>query len=74
MSNIADRAKQAAAALTAVVALNVATVTPAYAWGHTAIDKAKNAGLVIGGIAIGVAALRRSRRNSQVQNKKNTLG
>lgn len=74
MSNIVERAKQAAAALTAVVALNVATTAPAYAWGHTASDKARNAAVVIGGLAIGVAALRRARRSTPVQNKKNTLG
>ncbi len=74
MSNILTRAKQAAAALTAVVAINVATAAPAYAWGHAASDKARNAALVIGGLAVGVAAIRRVRRPTQVQSKKHTLG
>ena len=74
MSNILTRAKQAAAALAAVVALNVATAAPAYAWGHTASDKARNAALVIGGLAVGVAAIRRVRRPTRVQNKQHTHG
>ena len=73
MSNILDRAKQAAYALTAVVALNVATATPAHAWGHTSIDKARNAAVVVGGLAIGIAALRGVRRRKVANNSK-TLG
>ena len=74
MSNIVDHAKQAAAALTAVVALNVATATPALAWGHTPGDKARNAAVVVGALAIGIAAVRRARRSSPANAKKSTLG
>ncbi len=73
MSNILERARQTAAALTAVVALNVATATPAHAWGHTSIDKARNAAIVVGGLAIGIAAIRGVRRRKAANNAK-TLG
>lgn len=73
MSNILDRAKQAAYALTAVVAINVAAVAPAHAWGHTPGDKARNAAVVVGGLGIGIAAMRGIRRR-QAANKAKTLG
>lgn len=74
MSNMLNRAKQAAAALTAFVALNVATAAPAQAFGHTASDKLRNGALVVGALAVGVAAVRRLRRPTRQVQPKNTLG
>lgn len=74
MSTIIANAKKAAAALTAVVAINVATAAPAYAWGHTPGDKARNAALVIGGLAVGIAAIRRAHRPTPRQNQQHTHG
>lgn len=74
--SIAHQAKQAALALTAVVALGTATAEPAHAWGHTASDRARNAALTIGGLAIGVAAIRAMRRRPKIAapQQQKTLG
>lgn len=75
MSNMPTRMRKAAAALTAVTALTVLTPTPALAWGHTPGDKARNAAVVIGGLAVAVAAVRGFRRRGQTpQQQRNTLG
>lgn len=73
MSNMLNRAKQAAATLTTAVVVSATTAAPALAWGHTPGDKARNAAVVIGGLAVAVAAMR-SARCRPGQNQKNNLG
>ncbi len=74
--SIAHQAKQAALALTAVVTLSTVAAEPAHAWGHTASDRARNAALTIGGLAVGVAAIRamRRRQTPAAPKQQKTLG